>query len=82
MLSLAWVMDRWGWRAGLAYCALLSIVGRTLCAAAQDVGMFIVGRFFDGCGTFATFIAGKCKFSCEFWKIIHSKCMDADVYST
>lgn len=59
VLSLAWVMDHWGRRAGLAYCAALSILGRTMCAAAQNVGMFIAFRFFDGAGTFATFIAGK-----------------------
>jgi MFS family permease len=52
-------MDHWGRRAGLAYAAIMSIIGRTLCAASQDVGMFITGRFFDGIGTFATFVAGE-----------------------
>lgn len=59
VLILSWVMDTWGRRAGLVYCAVLSIIGRTMCAAAQNVGMFITFRFFDGAGTFATFIAGK-----------------------
>ncbi|EXJ75825.1 uncharacterized protein A1O5_00332 [Cladophialophora psammophila CBS 110553] len=57
VLALAWVMDVWGRRAGLAYCAILSIAGRTLCAASRDIAMFIAFRFLDGAGTFASFIA-------------------------
>jgi predicted MFS family arabinose efflux permease len=59
VLSLVWIMDHLGRRAGLVYAAVMSVIGRTLCVSAQDVGMFITGRFLDGIGTFATFVAGK-----------------------
>ncbi|KFZ05695.1 hypothetical protein V501_08116 [Pseudogymnoascus sp. VKM F-4519 (FW-2642)] len=47
------VLDRWGRKAGIIYCAILSIIGNTMCCAAQNVPMFIVFRFVSGGGSWA-----------------------------
>lgn len=47
----SWVMDKYGRRVGLIYCATLSIIGGACLAAAQNIGMFITFRFFAGAGS-------------------------------
>lgn len=47
----SWIMDKYGRRAGLIYCATLSIIGGACLAAAQNIGMFIAFRFFAGAGS-------------------------------
>ncbi|KAF9889302.1 hypothetical protein FE257_007411 [Aspergillus nanangensis] len=49
----SWVMDKYGRRMGVAYCAVLSIVGGACMAASQNIGMFIAFRFFAGGGSWA-----------------------------
>ncbi|KAL4889099.1 general substrate transporter [Aspergillus ambiguus] len=49
----SWVMDKYGRRVGVVYCAVLSIVGGTCMAASQNIGMFIAFRFFAGAGSWA-----------------------------
>jgi sugar porter (SP) family MFS transporter len=51
VLGGSWVMDKWGRKAGVIYCATLSLVGGALLCAAQDIGMFIAFRFFAGAGS-------------------------------
>ena len=46
-------MDRYGRKAGVMYCATLSIVGGVCLCAAQNIAMFIVFRFFAGAGSWA-----------------------------
>jgi MFS family permease len=46
-------MDKWGRKAGVMYCAVLSIVGGVCLCAAQNIAMFIVFRFFAGAGSWA-----------------------------
>lgn len=48
IFSTAWVMDKWGRKAGVLYCAILGIIGTACSAAAVNVGMFIAFRFVTG----------------------------------
>ena len=47
----SWVMDKYGRKAGVVYCATLSIVGGVCLCGAQNIAMFIVFRFFAGAGS-------------------------------
>lgn len=49
-LTSSYVMDRWGRKAGIIFCATFSLIGGVLCCAAQNPAMFIVFRFFVGVG--------------------------------
>ncbi|KIX98818.1 uncharacterized protein Z520_05279 [Fonsecaea multimorphosa CBS 102226] len=49
----SWVMDKYGRKAGVMYCVILSIIGSTLLAAAQNIAMFITFRFFSGAGSWS-----------------------------
>ena len=44
-------MDRFGRKGGVIYLSVLSIVGGIIITASQNFGMFIVGRFFAGGGS-------------------------------
>lgn len=50
VLLVSWIMDKWGRKAGVIYCATLSIIGGAMLCAAQNIAMFIVFRFFAGAG--------------------------------
>jgi MFS family permease len=47
----SFVMDKWGRKGGVIYCASLSIFGGVLLCASQSIGMFIAFRFFAGAGS-------------------------------
>lgn len=47
----SYVMDKWGRKVGMIYCATLSIIGGIMLCAAQDVAMFIAFRFVAGAGS-------------------------------
>src|SRR5438045_3897493 len=49
----SWVMDKYGRKVGVMYCATLSIIGGVCLCAAQNIAMFIVFRFFAGAGSWA-----------------------------
>ena len=49
----SWIMDKYGRKVGVIYCATLSIIGGVCLCAAQNVTMFIVFRFFAGAGSWA-----------------------------
>jgi hypothetical protein len=50
-LLRSFVMDNWGRRGGVVYCASLSILGGVLLCASQNIGMFIAFRFFARAGS-------------------------------
>ena len=52
-------MDKWGRKAGMIYCASLSIVGGALLCASQNVAMFIVFRFVAGAGSWGFLALSK-----------------------
>ena len=45
VLAASWVMDRYGRKAGMMYCAFFSLVGGALLTAANGDAMFITARF-------------------------------------
>jgi MFS family permease len=47
----SWVCDKWGRKAGLIWCAILSLFGGALLVGARNIGMFIAGRVFAGAGS-------------------------------
>lgn len=47
----SWVCDRWGRKAGLLWCAFLSVVGGAVMTGSTNITMFIVARFFAGGGS-------------------------------
>jgi MFS family permease len=47
----SWVCDKWGRKAGLIWCAILSLFGGALLVGARNISMFIVGRVFAGAGS-------------------------------
>lgn len=49
----SYVMDKWGRKAGVIYCALLSIFGDAGLAGSRNISMFIVFRFFAGAGSWS-----------------------------
>ncbi|KAJ5951526.1 uncharacterized protein N7479_009939 [Penicillium vulpinum] len=51
ILLVSWVMDRYGRKAGMIFCAILSIVGGSITTASNGVAMFIVSRFISGGGS-------------------------------
>jgi MFS family permease len=53
------VLDRWGRKAGIIYCAVLNIVGTVLCCASQSLAMFIVSRFVTGLGAWSFLSSSK-----------------------
>jgi MFS family permease len=55
----SYVMDRWGRKAGVIYCAVLSILGDAGLAGARNISMFIVFRFFAGAGSWAFLALSK-----------------------
>ncbi|RVX65797.1 hypothetical protein B0A52_10328 [Exophiala mesophila] len=50
ILGVTIVMDKWGRKAGMWFCATLGLVGGALTCAAQGVAMFIAVRFLSGAG--------------------------------
>lgn len=54
-----WVTDKYGRRAGLVYCATLSIFGGVFLCAAQNIAMFIVFRFIAGAGAWAYIVTSE-----------------------
>ena len=46
----SWVCDKWGRKAGLIQCAILSLFGGALLVGSRNIAMFIVGRVFAGAG--------------------------------
>jgi MFS family permease len=59
----SWVMDKYGRKVGVMYCATLSIIGGVCLCAAQNIAMFIVFRFFAGAGSWAFLALGTISFS-------------------
>jgi MFS family permease len=55
----SYVMDKWGRKVGVIYCALLSILGGAGLAGARNIAMFIVFRFFAGAGSWAFLALSK-----------------------
>ncbi|OAL32912.1 hypothetical protein AYO20_07703 [Fonsecaea nubica] len=53
IIANLFVMERWGRKAGVVAASVVSIFGSTLVAAAQNIAMFIVFRFFAGAGAYA-----------------------------
>lgn len=51
ILSSSYIMDRWGRKAGVWYCAFFNIIGGALLCGAQNVGMFIAARLIAGWGS-------------------------------
>jgi MFS family permease len=51
VLSAAYIMDTWGRKAAVCYCAVFSIVGGALLCGAVNIEMFIVARFIAGWGS-------------------------------
>ena len=49
MLFASWVMDRYGRKAGMVYCAFFSLLGGALLTGANGAAMFITARFFVSC---------------------------------
>ncbi|KAH4007443.1 hypothetical protein HBI24_065950 [Parastagonospora nodorum] len=64
ILSSSYIMDRWGRKAGILYCALFSLVGGALLCGAQNVAMFIAARFIAGWGSWG-FLAVTPTYSAE-----------------
>lgn len=55
----SFVMDKWGRKGGVIYCASLSIFGGALECASQNIGMFIASRFFAGGGSWGFLALSK-----------------------
>lgn len=51
ILLNSWVMDKYGRKGGVIFLSILSLVGGTIMAASQNIGMFIAGRFIAGGGS-------------------------------
>jgi MFS family permease len=47
----SYICDRWGRKAGLLWCAFLSILGGAIMTGSVNITMFIVARFFAGGGS-------------------------------
>lgn len=47
----SWVCDKWGRKAGMIWCAVLSLFGGALMVGSRNIAMFIVARFFAGGGS-------------------------------
>jgi MFS family permease len=47
----SYVCDKWGRKAGLLWCAALSLLGGALLTGSRNISMFIVGRVFAGMGS-------------------------------
>ena len=46
VLFVSWIMDRYGRKAGMIYCAFWSLLGGALLCGSNGVAMFITARFF------------------------------------
>jgi MFS family permease len=57
----SYIMDRWGRKAGVISCAIMSIIGGTILLASQNVTMFIVARFIAGWGSWGFLAVSKYK---------------------
>jgi len=51
VLTVSFIIDKWGRKAGLVFCSTFSILGSAMCCAAQNPGMFIAFRFVMGFGS-------------------------------
>lgn len=51
VLIASWVMDRFGRKAGVMYCAFFSLFGGAMLCGSKNVATFIVARFFAGMGS-------------------------------
>ena len=51
VFAAGYVADRWGRKAALYYCGLLSLFGGAMLCGSRNVAMFIVARFFAGAGS-------------------------------
>lgn len=48
IFSTTYVMERWGRKAGMIFCAVTGLLGGIFVCAAQNVGMFIAFKFLAG----------------------------------
>ncbi|KEF54374.1 uncharacterized protein A1O9_09540 [Exophiala aquamarina CBS 119918] len=51
VFAAGYVADRWGRKAALHYCGLLSLFGGAMLTGSHNVATFIVARFFAGAGS-------------------------------
>jgi len=58
-----WISDRWGRKAGLLWCSLLSLFGGALLCGSRNISMFIVARFIAGGGSWGFLSVSKSVFS-------------------
>jgi len=58
---VGWVADKWGRKAGLIYCAILSLFGGAWLCGSTNSTMFIVARFFAGAGSWGFLAVSKYK---------------------
>jgi len=58
-LIVSYVMDKFGRKAGMAYCAFFSVLGGALLVGSRGVAMFIVARFFAGMGSWGFLAVSK-----------------------
>ena len=59
VLIASFVMDRWGRKAGVWYCAFFSLVGGIILTASVNPAMFIVARFLAGMGSWGFLAVSK-----------------------
>ena len=51
----SFVIDRWGRKAGVIYCSVLSLIGGAVMTGSTNIATFIVFRFFAGAGCYGYF---------------------------
>lgn len=55
-----YVMEKWGRKAAIVFCSVVSLIGGALVCAAQNVSMFIVFKFVAGLGSWGFIAVGEC----------------------